>query len=155
MIFAIPILNLSNVKINQAINQIYSDTSLSLSCSFIHCDSLCSLASSVLSILPCGFCSCVPFSPYHCHWHGGILGFTSIIPPGSWCVTTTTHSLYHVPFRHFWNQFHLFSFVATDKCGHHPGSSLILCPFLSIIVTGMVGSWVLHQPSCWGLGMSL
>ena len=27
--------------------------------------------------------------------------------------------------RHLWNQFHLFSFVATEKCAHHPGSNLI------------------------------
>ena len=49
----------------------------------------------VLSILPRGFCSCVPFSPYHCPWHGGILGFVSTVPTGSWFVTTATHSLYH------------------------------------------------------------
>ena len=94
---------------------------------------------AVLSILPCGFCSCVPFSPYHCHWHGRILGFVSTVLTGSWFVTTETHSLYFVPFRHLWNQFHLFSFVATEKCAHHPGSSLILnfpCSFyfLNILV---------------------
>ena len=31
----------------------------------------------MLSILPCGIYSCVPFSPYHYHWHGWILGFVS------------------------------------------------------------------------------
>ena len=53
-------------------------------------------------------------------------GFVSTVPTRSWFVTTTTHLLYLVPFRHLLNKFHLFSFVATEKCAHHPGSSLIL-----------------------------
>ena len=86
----------------------------------------------------CGFCSCVPFSPYHCPWRGGILGFASTIPPGSWCVTATTHSLHYVPFHHLWNQFHLSSCVATEKCAHHPGSSLILTFLCSFYLLEML-----------------
>ena len=34
-------------------------------------------------------------------------------------------------------------------------ASALACPFLLIIVTGMAGSWDLHQPSRQGLGVSL
>ena len=92
----------------------------------------------MLSILPCGFCSCVPFSSYHCHWHGGILAFASTIPPGSWCVTTATHSLYHVPFCHLWNHFHLFSFVATEKMQPPPRVQLVFDFSLLLLLAGDV-----------------
>ena len=56
---------------------------------------------------------CVPFSPCHCH--GEILAFASTVLLGSWYVTTTTRLLFHVPSHHLWNQFHLYSFVATEN----------------------------------------
>ena len=49
-------IKLSNVKINQSINQIYSDPKLSLSCFYMHCDSLRRLVSSSHALLCFQYC---------------------------------------------------------------------------------------------------